>query len=125
MARVLRSPSGPVARHMIERATIVQAAAKAQAPRRTGCLQDSIVKRIEAFGDEIAIRIVSDTTPCSPTRTSYSLFVHEGTAPHDIYPQNASVLAFEIHGQTVFAAHVHHPGTKPNRFLADNLHLAG
>lgn len=124
MAELLRSPSGPVGRHLIERCTVVQMAARRQAPRRTGCLQDSIVKRAETFGGELAMRIQSDTTSCSPSRTSYSLFVHEGTAAHDIYAKAGGVLAFQVGGQTVFATHVHHPGTKPNHFLSDNLHLA-
>lgn len=124
MARILRSPAGPVARHVIERATVVQMAAKRQAPRRTGCLQDSIVKRVERYGDEIAVRVVSDTTPCSPKRQSYSLYVHEGTRPHEIRARDGGVLAFQIGDETVFATSVQHPGTKPNRFLSDNLHLA-
>lgn len=124
MARILRSPAGPVGRHLAERATVVQAAARRQAPRRTGCLQDSIVKRFEAAGDELAVRIVSDTAPCSPEHKSYSLYVHEGTAAHDIYPVNAGALHFVIGGVDVFASHVHHPGTQANRFLTDNLHLA-
>lgn len=124
MAELLRSPTGPIGRHMIERATRVQMAAKAQAPHKTGCLADSIVKRIEETPLGIAVRIVSDTTPCSPSRTSYSLFVHEGTAPHQIVARNAQALRFEIGGQVIFVQSVNHPGTKPNRFLADNLHLA-
>jgi len=125
MAELLRSPAGPVGRMLIVRSTRVQTAAKAQAPRRTGCLQDSIVKRAETFNGELAVRIQSDTTPCSPERISYSLFVHEGTAPHDIYPKSpGGVLAFEVGGVTVFATHVSHPGTKANRFLSDSLHLA-
>lgn len=125
MAELLRSPSGPVGRHVIERATRVQMGARARAPRKTGCLQDTIVKRVESLGDEIAVRVISDTTPCSPSRTSYSLFVHEGTGPHDIYPVKAQALAFQVGGETVFAAHVHHPGTKAIPFLRDALPLAG
>lgn len=122
MAELLRSPSGPVGRHLIERATRVQSAAKQQAPRRTGCLQDSIVKRAETLGVELAIRIQSDTTPCSPKRISYSLFVHNGTEPHDIPGAWGHPLPFGIGGR--FAGKFH-PGTGPNRFLSDNLHLAG
>ena len=121
MAQLLHSPAGPVGRMLIERATKVQMATKHQAPRRTGCLQDSIVKRASTLAGELAITIQSDTTPCSPSRTSYSLFVHEGTVPHDI--PNAfgwgptAGIGGRFDGKW-------HPGTKPNRFLSDNLHLA-
>jgi hypothetical protein len=121
MAQLLRSPSGPVGRHLIERATIVQAAAKARAPRRTGCLQDSIVKRAETLGEELSIRIQSDTTSCSPSRTSYSLFVHEGTGPHDIPGAFGIPAPFGIGGK--FDGKFH-PGHGPNPFLRDSLHLA-
>lgn len=121
MAYLLRSPAGPVGRFLTERATVVQAAAKAQAPRRTGCLEDSIVKRFESAGDEMMVRIVSDTSPCSPEHKSYSLFVHEGTVPHDIPNAFGWGPEFGIGGR--FDGRFH-PGTKANRFLADNLHLA-
>lgn len=126
LAELLRSPTGPVGRHLIERATVVQARAKqiVGPHRKTGCLEDSIVKRMETMAGELAIRIQSDTTPCSPSRTSYSLFVHEGTAAHDIVAKPGGVLAFQVGGQTVFATRVHHPGTKPVPFLRDALPLA-
>lgn len=68
----------------------------------------------------------------------YAPFVEFGTAPHDIYPVNARVLAWPSGGTggryvtaksgrqyyrsgsggtTIFAAHVHHPGTKPRPFM--------
>jgi hypothetical protein len=121
LAYLLRSPAGPVGRFLTERATVVQAAAKQQAPRRTGCLQDSIVKRFESDGDQMAIRIVSDTSPCSPEHKSYSLFVHEGTAPHDIPGAFGIPAPFGVGGR--FGGKFH-PGHGANRFLADSLHLA-
>lgn len=131
MAAVLASPTGPVTRHLIERATVVQMAAKAQvAPKRkTGCLEDTIVKRVLETPEGVVILVVADTTPCSPTRTSYSYWVHEGTEPHVIRAKNAKVLAFFWHdgpdGPGVyFFREVHHPGTAPCRFLTDNLPLA-
>lgn len=130
LAAVLRGPEGPVTRYLIERATVFQAAARRQAPVRSGCLRGSIVKRFETTPEGTAIRIVSDTRPCSPTRTAYSLFVHEGTAPHQIVAKNGGVLAFFwANGPdgpgTYYFRSVQHPGTKANRFLADNLYLFG
>lgn len=123
MAELLRSPAGPVGRMLIERSTLVQARAKQIiAPhRKTGCLEDTIVKRAETLGGELAVRIQSDTTSCSPSRKSYSLMVHEGTVAHDIAAPPGGVLAFQVHGHTVFATSVHHPGTKPIPFLRDAL----
>lgn len=126
MAELLRSPGGPVGRMLIERSTRVQARAKQiiGPHRKTGCLEDSIVKRSERLGDELAIRIQSDTAPCSPTRTSYSLFVHEGTAAHDIAAKDGGVLAFQWHGEAAFFASVHHPGTAAIPFLRNALPAA-
>lgn len=124
LAEILRSPAGPVGRHLIERGEIVRQAAKAKANKDTGCLQDSIVKRIEEGPEGIKVRIVADTTPCSPSRTSYALFVHESTEPHEIVAKNAQALSFDWHGQRVFFASVRHPGYRGNPFLRDALPLA-
>lgn len=120
LAELLRSPSGPVGVYLIERATVVQQAAKQQAPRVTGCLEDSIVKRFEETPEGLAVRIVSDTTPCSPSRTGYSLYVHEGTGPHNIPGAFGIPAPFGVGGR--FGG-MFHPGNRPNRFLADNLRL--
>ena len=47
----------------------------------------------------------------------YAAYVVKGTAPHEIRPVNASILAFEVGGKLVFTPIVRHPGTKPNPFL--------
>lgn len=128
MAELLRSPTGVVGRHLIAKATAVQMAAKRQAPRRSGCLQDSIVKRWDEYRGELAVRIVSDTTPCSPSRTSYSYFVHEGTEPHVIVAAGNALAFHWQHGPNgagvYFFKSIRHPGQKPNKFLTDNLPLA-
>lgn len=51
--------------------------------------------------------------------TAYALDVHQGTPPHRIEPRNATVLRFEVGGETVFSAYVNHPGTAPRPFLAE------
>jgi hypothetical protein len=120
MAELLRSPNGPVGRDLIERSTLVQARARQiLAPhRRSGCAEDSIVKRAERFGEDLAIRIQSDTTSCSPSRTSYSLFLHNGTPPHDIPGAFGIPAPFGIGGSY---AGKFHPGTAPVPFLRDAL----
>lgn len=126
MAELLRSPAGVVGQMLITRATRVQVAAKHDAPRRSGCLGDTIVKRaVEEDPVGLSIRIVSDTTPCTPPgKEPYSYFVHEGTPPHPIIARPGGVLAFDWMGQTIFVKSVQHPGTQPNRFLSNNLPLA-
>lgn len=47
----------------------------------------------------------------------YAMYVVKGTAPHEIRPVNASVLAFMVGGRMVFTPLVRHPGTKPNPFM--------
>lgn len=124
MAGLLRSPSGPVGRTLIVRSTRVQLRAKQiiGPHRKSGCLEDTIVKRAETLGDELAIRIQSDTTSCSATRTSYSLFVHEGTDPHDIPGAWGIPAPFGVGGR--FDGKFH-PGTGPIPFLRDALPAAG
>lgn len=123
MAELLRSPSGPVGRHLIERATVVQAGARQiLAPhRKTGCLEDSLVKRAETVAGELAIRLVSDTTSCSERRESYSLVVHNGSVAHDIPGAFGIPAPFGIGGR--FDGKFH-PGTKAVPFLRDALPLA-
>jgi HK97 gp10 family phage protein len=78
------------------------------APGRSGYLAQSIKKTISEGKVDIK--------PLAP----YAVFVEKGTAPHIIRPVNASCLAFQVGmlGGMVFAKLVHHPGTKPNPFVA-------
>ena len=129
LAELLRSPTGPVGVHLISRGEVVKQAARAKAPVKTGCLQGSIEKRVEenpATG--FLIRIVSDTTPCSPERKSYSLFVHNGTKEH-VVEAKGKALAFhwdrgpEGPGMYFFQS-VTIPAMRGRPFLADALPLA-
>lgn len=93
----------------------VLARARANAPKRTGFMSRSIRAQVQK----------RSATIISPA--PYSLFVEKGTRPHVILPVRASVLAFEVGGQMVFAKKVNHPGTKAQPFLmpaADILPLA-
>jgi hypothetical protein len=113
-----QSKNGIVGKDLSRRATLVQLAAKAQVGVRTGMLKRDITKNwTNGVGGDLAIRVGS-------TRR-YAEWHHEGTRPHVIRPKNAKVLRWtNKQGKSVFARVVHHPGTKPNRFLTDNLHLA-
>lgn len=50
-----------------------------------------------------------------------ALLHHNGTKPHIILPTHGKLLRFSIHGRIVWAHKVVNPGTKPNRYLLDNL----
>jgi hypothetical protein len=113
LANYLRSPAGSVGRMMIGLAERVQSGARAQVGKKSHNLEHSIVKRIEQSTTGILVLVGSSL--------SYALLHHEGTRPHEIRPVKASVLAFEINGQMVFASVVQHPGTKPNHYLTDPL----
>lgn len=88
------------------------AALKRAAPVRqgegAGRLRDSIRAERTASAAELVIRFTS--------RVPYAGFVVGGTRAHEIVPRNARVLAWEGPGGPVFARHVNHPGTRPNRF---------
>lgn len=122
LAELTRGPSGPVWRHLVERATMVQSVARTRCPVKTGTLRDSIVKRaVEETSTGLGIRVVATA--------KYALFVHEGTTPHVIYAKNSSVLAFNWpngpNGPGVyFFKQVNHPGTKAVPFLRDALPVA-
>lgn len=49
--------------------------------------------------------------------TSYGLFVHEGTKPHDIFPRKKKWLRWAVGDRFVFSKHVKHSGTKPDQFI--------
>ena len=93
---------------LVERlAEVAYAEAFYGAPWKTGKLARSIVKEINEDG-EAWIRALA----------SYAVHVEKGTAPHEIRPMNASVLAFKAAGgDMVFTRLVRHPGTKPNPFM--------
>jgi hypothetical protein len=46
-----------------------------------------------------------------------SVFLNEGTRPHELVPKNAKALRFETDGQVVFAARAQHPGTDADPFF--------
>jgi hypothetical protein len=120
----LLSAAGPVGQHLITRAEQFKVAARAQAAknRRTGCMDGSILKRpVVDAGGALSITVISDTSPCSPDHKSYSLYVHEGTKPHDIPNAFGWGINFGIGENLPVPREFFHPGTPANRFLSDNL----
>lgn len=111
----LKNPNGTVGRYMRAGANKVQAAARAQAGMSTGALRASIgvTQERAAYGQILTIG----------SSLSHALPHHEGTAPHRITGRNGGMLRFAQSGRIVYHRSVMHPGTRPNRYLADNLML--
>ena len=109
-------PSGKVGRHLAIRGGLIVRAAKAQVGVRTGALRASIHMRHSRDTRGQYIRIGS--------AMNYALLHHEGSKPHMIKPDRAQILRFTSRGKVMYAHAVMHPGTKPNRYLTDNLGLA-
>ena len=113
--RYLNAPSGQVGRYMDRKGRLVMAAAKRQVGVNTGMLRASIHMRHSRDTRGQYIRIGS------PLR--YARVHHEGSRPHIIKPNSQQVLKFVSKGQIIFAHAVRHPGTKPNKYLTDNIRL--
>lgn len=111
---LLKQPAGTVGRHLSRRATVFVAASKAQAGVETGMLKASIrVMSHDRASYGQTMKIGSDVR--------YALWHHQGTRPHMIVGRR--VLRFVKNGNVVFAHRVMHPGTRPNRYLSDNLNI--
>jgi len=112
---VLNNPSGDVGRHLARKGRLIMMAAKAQVGVRTGALRASIHMRHLRDSRGQFVRIGS--------ALNYAYLHHEGSKPHVITPNRAQVLRFANRGRIIYAHAVMHPGTKPNRYLTDNLRL--
>lgn len=112
---LLKSPAGPVGRYLARKGRLVLAAAKAQVGVRSGALRASLHMRHLRDSRGQFVRIGSPL--------DYALAHHEGTRPHLITPNRAQVLRFTRGTTVVYAHSVMHPGTKPNRYLTNNLRL--
>lgn len=113
--RLLKQNSGPVGVDLRKRAKKVLVAAKAQVGVRTGKLKASIKMN---HGRDLLGQYVQ-----VGSSLKYALAHHEGTKPHVITPKRAEFLRFSSRGRVIYSRAVLHPGTKPNRYLTDNLRL--
>ena len=116
MDEMLKSPSGMVGRYLAERARRIVIAAKMQAGMKTGRLKNSIHMRHMRGGPAGQYLMVG-------SNLHYALLHHEGTKPHLIVPNRSTVLRFSSGGRVIYTHAVRHPGTRPNRYLTDNLYL--
>lgn len=70
------------------------------------------------------LEMIDDETARLYTAVSYAEAVSTGTDPHTITPVSASVLAFEVSGQMIFARRVEHPGTAGNPYVEESIEAA-
>jgi RecA-family ATPase len=108
-----RSPDGEIGQYYKARGTELEMLAKAQVGKGTLRLYRSIRSAIFGRSYGWLVRVGSDN--------KIAYLHHEGTRPHVIEPRAAKTLRMNSHGKIVYAKVVHHPGTKPNRYLTDNL----
>jgi hypothetical protein len=142
LARLETPPGGMVVRDLIRRGNRVAEAARKQirlghvgtrGPAARGGrlnLRDTIHVRLVRGASSDPVLLVGSENPIA-------LIHHEGTRPHVILPTRGKHLVFwsqnaggwsgvvgQRIGGVVYARRVMHPGTRPNRYLTDNLHLA-
>jgi hypothetical protein len=110
---LLRNPMGDVGRYMKSRGLAMVTGAKAQVGVDTGALRASIHMRHKRNARYQYIEVVA--------KTKYAYMHHEGTKPHIITPSRRTVLRFMSRGMLVRTMLVNHPGTRPNRYLSDQL----
>ena len=125
MSDLLRSPNGPVGRHVMDLGTQVRdRAAPKVGVSATGHgigasgaqqhLRDALIVRPASDEKGFAVLVGAEL--------GHAELHHRGTQPHVIRPRNVTVLRFPTSpgGATfVFAKEVNHPGTKPNPYLVD------
>lgn len=111
--RYTKSPTGEVGRYLAQLGLRLSALAKTQVGVDTGQLRRSINYKVARDGRGLGVTVGSNNR--------IALLHHQGARPHVIYPRRAKVLRFYSRGRIVYAQVVNHPGTRPNRYLTDNL----
>lgn len=109
----LHEPRGAVGQYMKKRGLIILDLAKRQVGVSTGALRTSIRLIHERYGASQRMKIGSDLP--------YAFDHHEGTKPHLITPRDTEFVRFSSKGRVIYTRQVMHPGTKPNKYLSDQL----
>lgn len=111
--RDLYGNGGAVWRAMRRKGALGTQLAKAQVGVDTGALRSSISYDISSVPYRVTVNIVASD--------SKAVMHHEGTKPHIIKASRTKVLKFRYGGEAQYTAVVHHPGSRANRFLSDQL----
>lgn len=107
------SLTGIVGEHIVHLTLKLFLLARKQVGKKTYALARSITWKVYRDARGVIGVVGSDNEK--------ALMHHRGTVPHIIQPRNKSTLRFSQNGKIVYSKLVHHPGTKPNRFLTDPL----
>lgn len=110
------APDGDVGIYLRKRGEAIIVAAKRQVGVDTGALRESIkMVHNRGFSGQY-IQIGSDL--------NYAYMHHEGTRPHIERPNTHKMMRFTSGSRVIYTHQVMHPGTRPNRFLSDQLPIA-
>jgi len=97
----------------------VQVGAEQRVRVRTGTLLATIRRNSTKFRRLPAVEVTAGRA-----RMRYTMFEHDGTAPHIIVARRRKTLRFMVGGQVIFRRRVRHPGTQGTFFLTRSLPLA-
>lgn len=114
---VTESRSGPFGINMLSRGQRLRLLSMRQVGVDTGRLRSSIHTNFSNSNAGSRASIIVRVGSNNPI----ALLHHEGTKAHEIVPRRAKVLRFPQNGMIRYAMRVWHPGTRPNRYLTDNL----
>jgi hypothetical protein len=109
----LKTAKGHLWKELHHRGQIALFLAKRQVGKKTGALAMSIKMdhKTARYGQELKIG----------SGSKIAFLHHEGTRPHLIKPKNAPALVFMSKGRVIRTQLVRHPGTKPNKYLSNQL----
>lgn len=110
---IYHNPQGMVGKHMERMGAKLRALAVMQAGMKTGRTKGMMFYRLATSGTGLVLTVGSNGAA--------ALWHHQGTGEHPINPKFGKTLRFKINGRIVYARVVNHPGTRPNRYLTDNL----
>lgn len=108
-----RSPTGEVGRYLHSVGARLTILAQNQVGVDTGALKASMRYKVTRASTGLIVTVGSNN--------KIAYIHHEGARPHIIRAKNANVLRFYSRGRIVYTPVVRHPGTRPNRYLTDNL----
>jgi hypothetical protein len=109
----VNDPNGVVGKEFRRRGLRATAAAKRQVGVDTGQLKGAI-KMTHSRAGQFQRIVIGANVPHARDH-------HEGTRPHMIEPTGQRLLRFTKGSRVIYTRRVMHPGTRPNRYLTDQI----